>query len=107
MSLDDQDYAEKRDFIRMFINAPVNYAIADSGDWKSGIGKDLSGGGLSFTTEGSLSEGGLSEGDRVDVKLHPITPVTPPLEAKVTVIRIDTEEDGRNIISTKIDRITS
>ena len=107
MSLDDQDYAEKRDFIRMFINAPVDYAIADSDDWKSGIGKDLSGGGLSFTTEGNLSESDLSEGDKVDVKLHPITPVTPPLEAKVTVIRIDAEEDGRNVVSTKIDRITS
>ena len=101
MSLDDQDYAEKRDFIRMFINAPVDYAITDSGDWKSGIGIDLSGGGLSFTTEGTLSAG-----DKVDVKLHPITPVTPPLEVKVTVIRVDAEEDGRNMISTKIDRIT-
>ena len=102
MSLDDQDYAEKRDFIRMFINAPVDYAIAGSGDWQSGIGKDLSGGGLSFTTKGTLSEG-----DKVDVKLHPITPVTPPLEAKVTVIRVDPEEDGNNVVSTKIDRITS
>ncbi|MFT5519722.1 MAG: hypothetical protein ACI9IA_000306 [Enterobacterales bacterium] len=102
MSLDDQDYAEKRDFIRMFINAPVDYAIADSGDWQSAVGKDLSGGGLSFTTEGSLSEG-----DKVDVKLHPISSVTPPLEAKVTVIRVDVEDDGRNMISTKIDRITS
>ncbi|PCJ49966.1 MAG: PilZ domain-containing protein [Gammaproteobacteria bacterium] len=102
MSLDDQDYAEKRDFIRMFINAPVDYAIADTGDWQSGIGKDLSGGGLSFSTEGTLSEG-----DKVDVKLQPITPVTPPLEAKVTVIRIDQNEDGKSIISTKIDRITS
>ena len=102
MSSDDQDYAEKRDFIRMFINAPVDYAITNSGEWKSGIGKDLSGGGLSFTTEEALSEG-----DKVDVKLHPITPLTLPLEAKVTVIRIDEDEDGKNIISTKIDRITS
>jgi len=102
MTLGDQDYSEKREFIRMFINAPVDYAITGSDDWKSGIGKDLSGGGLSFMTQDSLSEG-----DKVDVKLRPMSPVTPPLEAKVTVIRVDADEDGNNTISTKIDRISN
>ena len=102
MSSDEQDYAEKRDFIRMFINAPVDYSITGSDDWVSGLGIDLSGGGLSFSTEGSLNQG-----DKVEIKLHPITPVTPPLEARVTVIRVDQGEDGKNIVSTKIDRITS
>ena len=102
MSLDDQNYAEKRDFIRMFINTPVDYALADSDDWKSAIGINLSGGGLSFSTEGTLSEG-----DKVDIKLQPISPITPALEAKVTVIRVEAFEDGKNIISTKINRITS
>ena len=102
MSSNDQQYSEKRDFIRMFINAPVDFAITGTDDWKSGVGTDLSGSGLSFT-----SEHGLSEGDKVNVKLHPITPVTPPLEANVTVIRADQIEGGKFTISTKIDNIVS
>ena len=100
MSLDDQDYAEKRDFIRMFINAPVDYKISGEADWVTGTGINLSGGGLSFKTDQQLSKN-----DKVEIKLHPVTEVTPPLEAKVTVIRID-EEDGDYLISAKIDRIT-
>ena len=33
MSLDEQDYAEKRDFIRMFIDAPVDFTIAGKDEW--------------------------------------------------------------------------
>ena len=100
MSLDEQEYDEKRDFIRMFINAPVDFAISGSNDWNTGTGKDLSGGGLSFS-----SDKPMSEGEKVDIKLHPLTPVTPPLEASVTVIRTDELEDNSYIVSTRIDKI--
>ena len=100
MSVEEQNYDEKRDFIRMFINAPVEFAIAGSDDWNTGTGKDLSGGGLSFTSNISMAEG-----DKVDIKLHPLTPVTPPLEAQVTVIRTDAVDDNSYIVSTRIDKI--
>ena len=100
MSQDDLDFAEKRDFIRMFIDAPVDFAIAGTDEWFIGMGQDLSGGGLSFSTKQQLTEG-----DKVDVKLHPITAVTPPLEAQVTVIRAEQLEDGAFSISTKIEKI--
>jgi len=102
MSEDEQDYAEKRDFIRMFINAPVDFAIQGTDTWFQGLGIDLSGGGISFSSEAQLSEG-----DRVDIKLHPITPVTPPLEAIGVVTRAYTDDSGQNIISTKIEKIVS
>lgn len=102
MSQDDVDFAEKRDFIRMFIDAPVDFSITGTGEWFKGTGQDLSGGGLSFSTQQSLSEG-----DKVDIKLHPITPVTPPLEAQVTVIRADQLEGDTYSISTKIEKILS
>ncbi len=102
MSQDEQDYAEKRDFIRMFIDAPVDFSILGSDNWSKGIGKDLSGGGISFT-----SEQPLSEGDKIDIKLHPITPVTPPLEAVGVVTRCDKGDDSGYIVSTKIDKILS
>jgi len=102
MSQDEQDYAEKRDFIRMFINAPVDFSLSGSDNWSKGMGIDLSGGGISFT-----SGQPLSDGDRVDIKLHPITDVTPPLEAVGVVTRTDKGEDGKHIISTKIEKIMS
>ncbi len=102
MSQDEQDYAEKRDFIRMFIDAPVDFSILGSDNWSKGIGKDLSGGGISFT-----SEQPLSEGDKIDIKLHPITPVTPPLEAVGIVTRCDKGDDSEYILSTKIEKIVS
>jgi len=102
MNQDEQNYAEKRDFIRMFINAPVDFALSGSDNWSKGMGIDLSGGGISFT-----SEQPLSEGDRVDIKLHPITDVTPPLEAVGVVTRIDKCADGKYAVSTKIEKILS
>ena len=102
MSVKDHDYDEKRNFIRMFINAPVDFAIKDTNDWKTGTGIDLSGGGLAFTSDHSIDAG-----VQVTIKLQPITSVTPPLEAIVTVIRTDDNEDGLFNISTKIDKILS
>ncbi len=102
MSQEEQDYAEKRDFIRMFINAPVDFSIIGSDNWSEGKGIDLSGGGISFT-----SDQPLSEGDKIDIKLHPISPVTPPLEAIGIVTRCDKEDANGYIVSTKIEKIIS
>jgi len=97
---DDQNFAEKRDFIRMFMNAPVEYKLKESDSWETGTGIDLSGSGLSFSTNKPLAEGA-----EIQVKLNPITPVTPSLEAITIVTRSDESEDGLFIISNKIKEI--
>ncbi|RLA00360.1 MAG: hypothetical protein DRQ47_09630 [Gammaproteobacteria bacterium] len=102
MSTNERNFAEKRDFIRMFIDAPVEFTIAGSGSWCSGTGKNLSGGGLSFSCEEELSVD-----DQVEIKIHPETPVTPSYEAKVRVIRVIPEEDGIYTISAQVEEITS
>ena len=102
MSHIDNDYSEKRDFIRMFINAPVDFAVDGSDEWLTGMGRDLSGGGLSFVTQHELPEGAM-----VTIKLHPVTPVTPPLEARVSVIRAVSNDEGEYEVSTKIEEILS
>ena len=102
MTEDDSEFAEKRDFIRMFINAPIDIAITGTDEWFQGKGNDLSGSGISFTTDHELNEG-----DSIDVKLHPITPVTPPLEAIVSVIRCNNDDSEGFSISTKIEKILS
>lgn len=100
MSREDQEYSEKRDFIRMFINAPISYCASGSTEWQQGTGKDLSATGIAFITEQSFSEG-----DLIEVKLKPETNVTPPLEATVKVVRCAANEGGGYELSTIIEKI--
>lgn len=97
---DDQDFAEKRDFIRMFMNAPVEYKLNNSDSWATGTGIDLSGSGVSFS-----SSEALSVGDELLLKVNPVTPVTPSLEVEVTVTRCEDDNSGEFIISSKINNI--
>ncbi len=100
MSREDQEYSEKRDFIRMFINAPIEYSAVGKNDWQQGVGKDLSATGIAF-----VANEDFSEGDLIEVKLKPATAVTPPLEATVKVIRSTPAESGGYELSTIIDKI--
>lgn len=100
MSREDQEYSEKRDFIRMFINAPISYCAENSTEWQRGTGKDLSATGIAFITEQSFNEG-----DFIEVKLKPETNVTPPLEATVKVVRCTANEAGGYELSTIIEKI--
>ena len=100
MNQNEQYYAEKRDFIRLFIDAPIDFAISGTAQWFQGKGIDLSAGGLSFTTEQALSAG-----DNIEFKLTPVTPVTPSLEATVSVIRAEKNVDGKYVVSVRIENI--
>ena len=100
MSREEHDYSEKRDFIRMFIDAPIEYCIKGSDQWQTGVGKDLSASGMAFSIKESVSEG-----DLIEIKLKPATDVTPPLEATVKVIRSEANDDGEYDLSTIIEEI--
>jgi len=100
MSREEQDYSEKRNFIRMFINAPMEYKAEGSDDWQTGYGKDLSATGISFTVTDAVDEGALLE-----IQLKPETDVTPPLEATVKVIRCEATADEGFELSTYIEKI--
>ena len=100
MSREDQDYSEKRNFIRMFIDAPIEYCASGSDNWQKGTGKDLSATGIAF-----IANEDYSEGDLIEVKLKPATDVTPPLEATVKVIRSEPYEPGGYELSTIIDKL--
>ncbi|MCP3675332.1 MAG: hypothetical protein GY829_12780 [Gammaproteobacteria bacterium] len=102
MSQDDVDFVEKRDFIRMFIDSPIDFAITGTDEWFKGTGQNLCGGGLSFSTQQLLSEG-----DIVNIKLHPLNDLVPHLEALVIVMRVDEQEGGLYLVSTKIEKILS
>ena len=51
MPLTDNDYNEKRNFIRMFVNAKVEITDSTTGNVFQGIGKNLSGDGAMFSTD--------------------------------------------------------
>ena len=93
-------YSEKREFMRLFINAPLSYQIQGQEEWRQGVGKDLSATGMAFVIDHPVTENTL-----IDVRLKPGTEITPALEATVKVLRVTKTPDDKYELSTIIDRI--
>lgn len=83
------DYEEKRDFIRMLLEYPVNCIELASGKRFTGQAKDLSGKGLGLELGRSIAEGALLE-----VRIEPEMSVVPPLHAVVEVVRVEADDLG-------------
>lgn len=84
-----KDHAERRDFIRMAVNAELRFGTCGGELSSKGHTRNLSATGIQFVTENEVQPGAelelevLSENGRV-----------PPLRAKVAVIRVDRSDDG-------------
>jgi hypothetical protein len=78
------DYKEKRDFYRMAMDCTAEYKVNGSGKKSEAIVKDLSSGGLLLWVKQEIKPG-----SQVSVMLQPGSDITPPLNAKVEVIRCD------------------
>ena len=100
MPIEETEYSEKREFMRLFINAPLSYQIQGDDEWQQGIGKDLSATGMAFLINESVPVGTL-----IDIKLKPGTEITPALQATVKVLRTTELEDNQVEVSTIIDKI--
>ncbi len=86
-----QSQDERRDFIRMAVESCVEFQRQGSGQRSQGQTRDLSAGGLRFTTAAPVAQGEVLE-----ITVHPGANITPPLEARLTVLRV--ERDGvRNL----------
>lgn len=90
------DYSEKRDFIRMPMHCPVRLRSVpnDQGDEMAEL-LDLSASGLRF-----LSRKAHDAGQRLHVTVTPHHPVTPPLQAAVSVVRCEPIDNGFDIAVT-------
>lgn len=86
MSLSSRDYQEKRDFIRMRINSPVEVLIAGQDKALTGICRDLSGGGMLIEVDTALPTG-----TEVEVTLASSHGHSPMLRATATVTRISSQ----------------
>lgn len=84
------EYEEKRDFYRMALDCTAEYKVNGSGKKGKAIVKDLSSGGLLLWIKQEVKPG-----SQVEIMLKPGKDITPPLHAKVEVVRCDPLEDEK------------
>jgi len=78
-----REYDEKRDFIRVSVDCPVRFRADDAAEDEIGKVRNLSGRGMMFIAERELPmEASL------EVKIQPENRLTPPLHARVRVVRV-------------------
>ncbi len=86
MSLFDKSYQEKRDFMRMKIEAPLSVELQHQGQTLTGMCRELSGGGMQVELEEPLAKGA-----EVEVRLASNHGHSPELHARARVVRVTTE----------------
>lgn len=88
MSLIDKNFEEKRDFIRMKIEAPLDATISGNDGSFSGVCRELSGGGVQLILDTALTDGSEWELNIASSHGH-----SPQLRAIVKVVRVTPEGD--------------
>lgn len=83
------DYNEKRNFIRMFVNADVEIVDPADNQRYSGQGKNLSGDGALFTTSKEFSIN-----QRLNIEIKAEKGNTSALSAEFEVVRVDEVSTG-------------
>jgi len=101
MPLTNKDYDEKRNFIRMFINANVSMTDPDTGTTYNGESKDLSGDGVSVITSHEFKIDQKLE-VHIRTKQDSLSPLTAELEVK-RVLKLD---DGTFEVAGTIDSVS-
>jgi len=93
------DYDEKRNFIRMFVNANVNITDPVTGKVYQGQGKNLSGDGAMFTTDGKFEVN-----QKLNLTISAENSNVASLNAEFEVIRVNDCGDGQyEIAGTMLD----
>lgn len=87
MSRTDRDYEEKRDFIRMRVDADVT--LIHAGQVVSAVCIDLSSSGMQVQAPRSFKVG-----DRISVRIDSDHPALAGLEADTEVVWVDDQDDG-------------
>ena len=98
MSMIERSFSEKRNFIRMKINAPVT--LHTEGHSYQGICKDLSGAGMQIETSEAFSVG-----DIMQVTIEQKGASLVPFKATVEVSRIEPSTSGGHIVGFAIKEI--
>lgn len=94
------EYDEKRNYIRMDVDCEIKFKLADSDETMIGRCTNLSGAGVSFTTDRPFDPGLAME-----VSITPKNNITPPMTAFIEVVRCEKETDGQYQIAASIKSI--
>lgn len=89
MNFASRDYQEKRNFIRMKVDTPVDVQVLAKGEHFHGKCRDLSGGGLLVELPTALPVGTEAEVSIKSTHGH-----SPMLQARVRVSRVDAQPDS-------------
>lgn len=89
MQSTDNDYSEKRNFIRMFVNAKVKITDPATGNVYKGEGKNLSGDGAMFTSDEKFNVH-----QRLKVHISSEQSKLAALSASFEVVRVDEVANG-------------
>lgn len=84
-----QDYEEQRNFPRMRLNCAATFAELATGERFTQMALNLSGGGILF-----LSDKPYAPGADLEVQVDPGTGLTPPLRARISVLRAEARGGG-------------
>ena len=90
-------YSEKRDFMRMRTDYPIQYRIVGTNDFLSAHCLDLSASGVLFNTDYSILPG-----TRMDIEIQVKKAIVPPFLATVEVVRSQNVSDGTYQIGASI-----
>ncbi len=90
-----RNYSEKRDFIRMHLDAPVT--LSQGGQSIQGVCQDLSGTGMQVLVSGSFNLG-----EKIRVQIPSEHAELAGLDTLTEVVRVDSHEDGRQSLGLTI-----
>lgn len=101
MNSTSRDYSEKRNFLRMMIDAPAQLTLCSDQSLVSGICRDLSGNGMQVALEKALPIG--TEADICIQSPHGEQPV---LQARVSIARIIGSPSDQCLVGMEIIEIS-
>lgn len=100
MSFHDQNYNEKRDFIRMKVQTEASLKLTQSGETLSVTCHDLSSQGVQLTADRPLPEG-----TRIELSIPSPTPGLKGLQASGEVMRCTAGDNGSYAIGVQFDSL--
>lgn len=85
------DYAEKRSYRRVSVECDIYFKMLDSTVDEESVGRvvNLSGRGLMF-----IAERGVPMNVELEIRISPGNELTPPLRARVKVVRMEKQKRG-------------
>lgn len=95
-----RDYEEKRSFPRVRLNCMATFKDLETGESFTHMALDLSGGGVLFLCDHPLSRGAFLE-----IRVDPGTGLTPPLKARIKVLRVEPRDRGDYKVAAVIDEV--